>query len=158
AYKDSMGKFRPDLGNYDVVLSNYNGDLWSKEFQKDLEDRVHAGKIGLVIVHAANNSFGGSWQQYNRMIGMGWYSPSVGPRLYLDDAGKEVLVPKSKGDGPGHRYSGEFTVVVRDGKHPVTQGMPTEWKHARDELYDNMRGPIEKVHLLATAFSKGTGK
>ena len=28
--------------------------------------------------------------------------------------------------------------------------------HAADELYDNMRGPIENVHLLATAYSPGT--
>ena len=54
---------------------------------------------------------------------------------------------------------------VRDGRavrfyaqadHPVTQGMPREWAHTRDELYDNMRGPAENIHLLATAFSKGT--
>ncbi len=34
--------------------------------------------------------------------------------------------------------------------------MPREWMHNNDELYDNMRGPIENVHLLATAYSKGT--
>ena len=34
--------------------------------------------------------------------------------------------------------------------------MPLEWLHNNDELYDNMRGPIENVHLLATAYSKGT--
>jgi type 1 glutamine amidotransferase len=34
--------------------------------------------------------------------------------------------------------------------------MPMEWQHVRDELYDNMRGPIENVKVLATAFSKGT--
>ena len=46
--------------------------------------------------------------------------------------------------------------MVRDSKHPVTQGMPLEWLHNNDELYDNMRGPIENVDLLATAYSKGT--
>src|SRR5437660_6943265 len=90
------------------------------------------------------------------MRGRGWYSPTVGPRLYLDDEGKEVLAPKGKGDGPGHRYSGPFSVVIRDPSHPVTKGMPREWMHANDELYDNMRGPIEDVHLLATAYSPGT--
>jgi hypothetical protein len=29
---------------------------------------------------------------------------------------------------------------------------PKEWKHDRDELYDNMRGPIQNVKLLATAY------
>jgi type 1 glutamine amidotransferase len=65
-------------------------------------------------------------------------------------------VPKGKDEGSGHRYTGPFQVVVRDEKHPVTKGMPREWLHARDELYDNMRGPIQNIHLLATAYSKGT--
>jgi hypothetical protein len=49
--------FPPDLGKYDVVLSNYNGASWPADFNKALEDRLSAGQIGLVIVHAANNSF-----------------------------------------------------------------------------------------------------
>jgi type 1 glutamine amidotransferase len=155
-YRATMSAFHPDLSKCDVVLSNYNGEQWGPAFKRDLDESVQSGRIGLVIVHAANNSFGGAWKEYNRMIGMGWYSPNVGPRLYLDDEGKEVLVPKGKGDGPGHRYSGPFSVVIRDASHPITKGMPREWMHARDELYDNMRGPIESIHLLATAYSKGT--
>jgi type 1 glutamine amidotransferase len=154
AYKEAMAKFRPDLSKYDVVLSNYNGDSWSPEFQKDLETAIKEGKIGLVIVHAANNSFGG-WNEYNLMIGMGWRGPSGGDRLKFDD-GKEVRVPKGTGDGSGHRYTGEFRVTLRDADHPITKGMPAEWLHARDELYDNMRGPIQNVHVLATAYSNGT--
>ena len=46
-----------------------------------------------------------------------------------------------------------FKVIVRDADHPITQGMPREWMHNNDELYDGMRGPIEHVHLLATAYS-----
>jgi type 1 glutamine amidotransferase len=138
-----------------VVLSNYNGAPWPAEFQKSLEENLKNGKIGLVIVHAANNAFGG-WAEYNLMIGMGWRGNSGGERLMLDDQGKEVRVPKGKGDSSGHRYSGPFQVVVRDGDHPITKGMPREWMHAQDELYDNMRGPIQNVHLLATAYSKGT--
>jgi type 1 glutamine amidotransferase len=156
AYYAGMKKFHPDLSKYDIVLSNYNGEFWGKEFSKELAEAVKSGKIGLVIVHAANNSFGGGWPEFNLMIGMGWYGQNIGPRLYLDDSGKKVLVPKGKGDGPGHRYSGQFSVVVRDRSHPVTKDMPPEWLHASDELYDNMRGPIENVQLLATAYSKGT--
>jgi type 1 glutamine amidotransferase len=147
--------FPPDLTKYDVVLSNYNGASWPKEFQSALDERLASGKIGLVIVHAANNSFGG-WKEYNLMIGMGWRGPNGGDRLLLDDSGKEVRVPKGEGLGSGHRYTGPFQVVVREPQHPITKGMPREWMHARDELYDNMRGPIERVHLLATAYSKGT--
>jgi type 1 glutamine amidotransferase len=147
--------FPPDLAKYDVVLSNYNGNSWPADFQKTLEENVRSGKVGLVIVHAANNAFG-SWKEYNLMIGMGWRGNKGGDRLMLDDNGKEVRVRSGQGDGSGHRYTGPFQVVVRDPDHPITRGMPREWMHARDELYDNMRGPIENIHLLATAYSKGT--
>jgi type 1 glutamine amidotransferase len=147
--------FPPDLSKYDVVLSNYNGAPWPSEFQKELETRLREGKIGLVIVHAANNAFG-NWAEYNRMIGLGWRNPKGGERIYLDDNGQLVRVPAGQGDGSGHRYTGEFTVVIRDPEHPITKGLPREWRHTRDELYDNLRGPAENMHLLATAYSQGT--
>jgi type 1 glutamine amidotransferase len=144
-----------DFDKYDVVVSNYNGASWPKQINADLESRLKDGKIALVIVHAANNSFG-AWNEYRQMVGMGWYGSNTGDRLLLDDKGERVIIPKGKGDGPGHRYSGPFTITIRDDKHPITKGMPLEWAHNNDELYDNMRGPIENVHLLATAYSKGT--
>ena len=153
--KEEMAKFRPDLAKYQVVVSNYNGEPWGKDLNDDFEKLLKEGKIGFVVVHAANNAFGG-WKEYNQMIGMGWRNNKGGDRLYLDDGGKPVKVEAGKGDGSGHRYVGPFTVTVRDAGHPVTKGMPTEWQHVRDELYDNMRGPIENVTILATAYSKGT--
>jgi type 1 glutamine amidotransferase len=144
-----------DFDKYDVVVSNYNGQPWPKAINEGLEQRLKTGKIGLVIVHAANNAFGG-WKEYNLMIGMGWRGANGGERLYLDEQGSPVKVPSGNGEGSGHRYSGVFNVTVRDESHPVTRGMPREWMHAGDELYDNMRGPIENVHMLATAYSKGT--
>jgi serine/threonine protein kinase len=148
--------FPPDLASYDVVLSNYNGNPWPADFSKELEGRLKDGKLGLVIVHAANNAFA-SWNEYNLMIGLGWRGSKAGERLYLDDAGKEVRVPAGAGESTGHRFSGTYTITIRDRQHPITRGMPREWLHSNDELYDNMRGPIRNVHLLATAFSKGTG-
>jgi type 1 glutamine amidotransferase len=154
--KDAIiGPFPPDLNNYDVVLSNYNGAGWPKEFNEALEKSLKEGKVGLVIVHAANNAFGG-WNEYNLMIGMGWRGKKGGDRLILDENGKEVRIPSGEGDGSGHRYTGPFQIAVRDKDHPITKGMPLEWMHNNDELYDNMRGPIQNVHLLATAYSKGT--
>lgn len=160
AQRAAFEKFRPDLSKYQVVVSNYNGEPWGKELNDEFESLLKVGKLGFVVVHAANNAFGG-WKEYYQMIGMGWQGPKFGNRLYLDDAGKEVRVEAGKGDGSGHRYTGPFTVTVRDADHPVTKGMPREWLHTRDELYDNMRGPIQNVKVLATAYSdkdkKGTG-
>jgi type 1 glutamine amidotransferase len=153
--------FPPDLGKYDVLVSNYNGAPWPKEFQQALEARLKEGKLGLVIVHAANNSFPG-WGEYNAMIGMGWRNNKYGDRLVVDDAGKEKRVPKGAGPGAGHGPQHPFKVTVRDPDHPVTKGMPREWLHAQDELYQGMRGPAKNIHLLATAYAdkkySGTGE
>jgi hypothetical protein len=153
--------FPPDLGKYDVLLSNYNGAAWPEEFQTDLEERLSAGKIALVIVHAANNSFQ-SWKQFNEMIGLGWRGSNFGERLTLDADGKEVRVPKGKGPGAGHGAQHPFLITIRDAEHPITKGMPHEWLHAQDELYHGLRGPGVHVHLLATAYSDkskgGTGE
>jgi hypothetical protein len=153
--------FPPDLSKYDVLLSNYNGASWPKEFNDALDKRLKEGRIALVIVHAANNSFGG-WREYNEMIGMGWRDNNFGDRLIVDDAGKEVRVPKGKGPGAGHGAKHAFKVTIRNAEHPITKGMPREWMHTADELYHGMRGPIKNVKVLATAFSDkrkgGTGE
>ncbi|HMC10661.1 MAG TPA: ThuA domain-containing protein, partial [Pirellulaceae bacterium] len=55
-----------------------------------------------------------------------------------------------------------FQIVVRDAEHPITKGMPREWLHVNDELYDKLRGPGQNMHVLATTFSDpakgGTGR
>lgn len=113
AHKAAFEKFRPALAKFDVIVSNYNGESWGRDLNDDFDGLLHEGKIGFVVVHAANNAFGG-WKEYNQMIGMGWRGNTGGDRLYLDSDGKEVKVPSGKGDGSGHRYSGPFTVTVRD--------------------------------------------
>ena len=51
---------------------------------------------------------------------------------------------------------------TRDADHPITKGLPKKWLHAKDELYDRLRGPAENIHVLATAYSDketgGTGR
>jgi hypothetical protein len=158
APKDQWEKFRPDFSKYNVVLSNYNGDLWPEPVQKGLEKFVADGG-GLSIIHAANNAFP-QWAEWNKMIGLGWRGPTFGERVTVDDSGKVVRTPKGQGPGAGHGPPHAFPVMVRDKDHPITKGMPETWMHARDELYHGQRGPAENMHILATAFSaedkKGT--
>jgi uncharacterized protein len=151
-YLKAMGQFHPDISKYEVLLSNYNGDMWPRELRDELDDSLKSGKIALVIVHAANNSFPG-WPEFNQMIGMGWRNNKFGDRLTLDENGKPVRVPKGKGPGAGHGSQHAFLITVRNREHPITRGMPASWMHTQDELYQGMRGPIEHVHLLATAFA-----
>src|SRR5437899_1253539 len=83
----------------------------------DLDSLLRSGKIGYVVVHAANNAFTG-WKEYNQMIGMGWRDAKFGKRLKVDDDGKEVIVDAGQDQGSGHRYTGPFTVTIRDSEHP----------------------------------------
>jgi uncharacterized protein len=154
--------FRPEFSQYDVVVSNYNGADWPKETQDAFVDYLKNGG-GLVIVHAANNAFG-NWEEYNRIIGLGGWGgrdENSGPYVYLSENG-QVVRDKSQGRGGNHGPQHAFSVVVRDTDHPVTKGMPREWMHAKDELYDKLRGPAANMQILATAYADpaqgGTGR
>lgn len=154
--KDAWNNFQPKFSDYAVVLSNYNGELWPPQVQRDLEAYV-AGGGGLVIIHAANNAFP-DWAEFNKMIGLGWRGASYGERVTLDADGKVVQTPKGEGPGAGHGSQHDFSVVVRDREHPVMKGIPAEWMHVKDELYHGQRGPAASMHILATAFAeKSTG-
>jgi len=153
--------FPPDLARYSVVVSNYNGKPWPEAFQQSFEEHLKTGKIGLVVFHAANNSFSG-WGEFNRMIGMGWRGNTFGDNIYVDAAGKQIRVNKGAGRGAGETGMHAFPVVVRDAEHPITRGLPREWMHTADQLVHGLRGPAENIHVLATAFSspdkRGTGE
>jgi type 1 glutamine amidotransferase len=148
-----MSGFRPKFGEYDVVVSNYNGDGWPAATRADFEAYVQGGG-GFVSVHAANNAFP-DWPEYNRMIGLGgWYGRTEkhGPYVYLDESGK-VVRDRSPGAGGHHGPQHEFQVRTRDADHPIMRGLPPLWMHTKDELYDQLRGPAEDLHILATAYS-----
>ena len=152
--------FAPAFSDYDVVISNfgYNAADWPKKTQAALEAYMSGGG-GLVVVHAADNSFG-KWKEFNRMIGLGGWggrTEKSGPYVYFDDEGKPVR-DQTKGSGGSHGAQHDFPIIVRDPDHPITQGMPRAWMHAQDELYDRLRGPAENMTILATAYSdKSTG-
>ncbi|MDG1325049.1 MAG: ThuA domain-containing protein [Opitutales bacterium] len=151
-------KWNPKFNSYDVTLSNYNGEMWPKEVQDNLINYVQGGG-SFVVVHAANNAFG-QWKEYNQMIGLGGWggrNEKSGPYLYFNDSGKLVRDPRP-GRGGSHGPQSEFIVQVRDFKHSITKGMPKKWLHSKDELYDSLRGPAEKVKILATAYSEKSKK
>ena len=151
-------QFVPAFGDFDVVVSNYNGQLWPEPVRKKFEAYV-AGGGGFVSVHAANNSFP-EWPEYNKMIAVGGWggrNEQSGPYLRLRD-GKFVPDAKTPGTGGSHGQYHAFPVETRAAEHPVMRGLPAKWMHADDELYDRLRGPAENVTVLASAFSaKETG-
>jgi type 1 glutamine amidotransferase len=147
--------FRPVFSNYDVVISNFGWQAapWPKETQTALEMFVSGGG-GLVVTHAADNSFG-DWEQFNKMIGMGAWGDrdeKTGPYVYFDKSGSLVR-DTTAGTAGSHGKQYSFLITMRDTTHPITKGMPTEWLHVQDELYDRLRGPAQNMDILATAFS-----
>ncbi len=146
--------FPPDVTKYQVVISNYNGAAWPADFRKTFEQQVRDGKLGFVLFHAANNCFA-DWPEFNRMIGMGWRNAKFGDRLFVDEAGKVVRVPKGEGLNTGETAH-PYAIVLRDKDHPINKGIPAEWMHAKDQLMHNLRGPAEDVRVLATAFCPKT--
>ncbi len=158
---EPMEAFHPSFSDYELVVSNYNGEPWPESTMADFEAFVGGGG-GFVSVHAANNAFP-EWKAYNQMIGIGGWGDRTerhGPYIRLRD-GKFVR-DETPGIGGSHGTRHEFAVDIRDRDHPITRGLPERWMHATDELYDRLRGPAENLHVLATAFStvetEGTGE
>ena len=155
-----MAAVKPKLDGVAVVLSNYNGDLWPEELRTNLVAFVRNGG-GFVSVHAANNAFA-KWPEYNEMIGVGGWegrNEQSGPWLYWEG---KIVRDTSPGPGGSHGSQHAFQMTTREPKHPIMEGLPPQWMHAKDELYDRLRGPAKNLTVLATAFSDpkthGTGK
>lgn len=160
-----MSSVAPDFRKYAVVISNYSdfggGSAWPEATRKAFEDYVRSGG-GFVSVHAADNAFP-DWLEYNRMIGLGGWGGRTekdGPYIRYRDGKMTRDMTPGRGGSHGKRHP--FKVVTRDKAHPITKGLPAEWMHAEDELYDRLRGPAENLNVLATAFSdpgtNGTGE
>ncbi len=146
--------FNPDFSQYDVVISNfgYKAASWPEATKAAFEQYMKNGG-GFVSIHAADNCFP-EWKEYNRMIGLGGWDGRQNRDNYLyTDADGKVILDDSAGPGGGHGPQREFSVVIRNTTHPITKGLPVEFMHAKDELYHALRGPAEKVTILATAFA-----
>jgi hypothetical protein len=156
-----MSGFLADFGAYKVVISNYNGDPWPASVNAAFEKFVREGG-GFVSYHAADNAFP-DWPQFNQMIAIGgWGGRTEKSGGYARWRDEKLIVENKPGPGGHHGKRHEFVVVTRNSTHPIMKGLPQEWKHAADELYDSLRGPAKNINLLATAYSdpatNGTGE
>jgi uncharacterized protein len=152
-----MEQFKPAFAEHDVIISNYNGEPWSRAAREAFEQYVRNGG-GFVSVHAADNAFP-DWPAYNEMIGVGGWgdrNEKSGPYLRLRDG--KFIHDDTPGRGGSHGKQHEFVVETRAPDHPIMAGLPPKWLHAKDELYDRLRGPAKNVTVLASAFAdKATG-
>ncbi|MDG3004621.1 sialate O-acetylesterase [Paludisphaera mucosa] len=134
-----------NLAKYDVLVLNYRNtdkgapeSKWSDANKAAFLKAVHDGGKGLVSYHFASSAFTSpNWEEYEKALG-GWRAQGF--------------------HGPAHA----FTVKKTDAKHPISEGLPAQFDHVVDELYQNSKLP-EGAEVLATAYSdpakpKGTGK
>ncbi len=138
-----------NLARYDVLLLNYRNtpkgakenpaSVWSDANKDAFHKAVEGGK-GLVVYHHASSAFTGDTpfeKEFEKIIAGGWRKQGFHGKMH------------------------EFTVTVRK-DHPITRGIK-EFKHGRDELYQNSVIPPSS-EILATAYSvkeidpKNTGK
>lgn len=142
-----MSSFTPDFSQYDVVVLDYNGDRWPAETDSAFVQYVRKGG-GVVIYHAADNAFAG-WEEFNRIIALGGWegrNEKSGPYCYLKDG--QMVLDDTPGPGGSHGQQREYPMHCCNAKHPITKGLPDNWMHARDEMYDSMRGPANIKDLL----------
>jgi hypothetical protein len=154
-----MSKFNPDFTKYKLVVLDYNGDSWSEKTNTEFVQFVNNGG-GVVIYHAADNSFPG-WKEYNEMTGLGGWgdrNQKDGPYVYYRN--DTLVIDTAAGMGGTHGKRREYIVKTRITDHPIMKGLPKRWLHGTDELYSLLRGPAKNMQVLATAFadsSKGGG-
>jgi type 1 glutamine amidotransferase len=147
-----MKTFNPDFSKYKLVVLDYNGDPWSDNTNGAFLEYVKNGG-GVVIYHAANNSFP-KWKEYNEMTGLGGWgdrNEKDGPYVYYKR--DQLVIDTVAGRGGSHGKRREFLVRTRISDHPVTKGLPARWFHGNDELYSELRGPAKNMQILATAFA-----
>jgi type 1 glutamine amidotransferase len=134
-----------NLAKYDVLLLNYKETAagppesrWSDSNKAAFLKAIHDGK-GLVAYHFASSAFTKpNWDEFEKAVAGGWRTQGF--------------------HGPAH----VFTVKKTDVKHPISDGLPDEFQHSIDELYQNSMLLPGSV-VLATAYSdpkkpRGTGK
>jgi len=152
-----MSVFKPIFSSYQLVVLDYNGDKWPAETNQAFLDFVNKGG-GVVVYHAADNAFR-EWKEFNKIIGYGGWenrNETDGPYIYLKEG--KLIYDTSPGRGGSHGSQHEFVVNTYNRKHPITKGLPARWRHAKDELYDRMRGPGIVKDVLGWAYSDpGTG-
>jgi len=156
-----MSSFTPNFSQYDLVVLDYDGDAWPESAKTAFVEYVKNGG-GVVIYHAANNPFP-DWKEFNEIAGLGGWgnrTEASGPYLYYRN--DSLIRDDSPGRGGSHGPQHEYLVETCDPEHPVMKGLPVAWMHAKDELYQELRGPAKNLTVLATAYAdtaqKGTGR
>jgi len=144
----------PEFDQYAVVIQNTNNIdaphlKWPAHAEKKLEDYVESGG-GLYILHSANNAFP-HWDEYDKMIGLGWRSSTSGYALEIGENQEVLRTPPGEGRGTGHGDRFDAVIQILN-SHPINREYPAQWQTAHTEVYSYPRGPAENLEVLSFAF------
>ena len=150
--------WRPVFSDYDAIIINYNsgvvGDYsenpWPSEVETAFEDYLSGGG-GVVITHSTFHAFG-TWENFITIAGLAWRERNLWPGLYIDSSGSTSIIPVNEGRDP-HSLVGTTLIVTFNTRHPITQGMPGAWMHAKELLDLGFRGPAENLTVLNYTYS-----
>lgn len=146
--------WEPAFKKYAVVVQNTNNVFnlalrWPRNAELALEDYVRKGG-SLYVLHSGNNAFP-HWEEYNKMIGIGWRSRTTGYAIEIDSNKQIVRIPPGEGEGTGH--GSRFNAVVQVlNRHQINKDYPPQWKTASTEVYNYPRGPAENLTVLSFAY------
>lgn len=143
--------FNLSFSDYQLIVLVGKHPDWPEKFKKQFEHYLYEGG-NLVVFHQGVGSHQ-DWNEFHKMIGLGWYKWDAGAHLFWDDQGGNwTATPWIHGVGAGHGKQHEFLITSRSPEHPIMKGLPLNWMHGKDEFYHGMRGPPGNIELLASAF------
>jgi type 1 glutamine amidotransferase len=150
--------WEPHFEKYAVVIQNTNNIhdrtlTWPRQAELKLEKYVHGGG-GLYILHSANNAFP-HWNEYDKMIGLGWRPHTSGYALEIDSNKNIVRIPPGKGKATGHGERFNATIHILN-RHPINKDYPATWQTANTEVYSFPRGPAENLTVLSYAYDSSS--
>ncbi|MRG44696.1 ThuA domain-containing protein [Chitinophaga sp. SYP-B3965] len=130
-YTSDPDEILPQLKNIDVLFLCNNQPLKDTLLRQGIFDFVNAGK-GLILAHAAIWYNWKDWPMYNFKL--------------------------VSGGSRGHAKYGDFTVNIKDAKHPVTKGAVKKFT-LKDELYYYTPDPAGPgIKVLASTAPDAEGK
>lgn len=150
----SWQEWSPEFKQYAVVIQNTNNIhdqslRWPEPAEKNLEAYVKNGG-GLYVLHSANNAFS-HWEEYDKMIGLGWRRQSSGYALEINEHQEVKRIAPGEGNDTGHGDRFDAVIQILN-PHPINRDYPAKWKTAHTEVYSYPRGPAENLDILSYAY------